>query len=120
MKSIRRSLTVYLLVLLAVALGAVSVVAYKSIETILETSKRARRELLYTQFQNGSRAEEFKLHRMLAMQAKYLARQTQYQLTRNRGLSLLPLNPLGKGMDANSGLLAPLWLGGLFPRGDLV
>src|SRR5438105_4643688 len=106
MKSIRRSLTVYLLLLLAAALGPVSLVAYKSIQAILETSKAAQRELLRMQFKNRSRDEDQKLDRMLRMQARLIARQAQFQ----RDLSFMPLGLLGTGLDPSSGLLAPIWL----------
>jgi signal transduction histidine kinase len=109
-KSIARSLTFYFLLLLAVALGSVSILAYKSIERILEKEQVARREVLYFHFEDQKRREERVLDRTLRTQATLLAAQAQFQWSRAGDLRLLPLNALAMASNHSSVLVAPIWL----------
>ena len=98
MKSIARSLILYFLVLLAVALGSVSVLAYRSIEKILAKEQDAQRQLLHTQYENKIHTECSRLDRLLRMQAIALGQRAQFQFGRS-DLSLLPLSLLSAGLD---------------------
>jgi signal transduction histidine kinase len=94
---------------LAVALGSVSVLAYRSIEKILGKEQEAQRQLLRTQYRDRIRSESNKLDRLLRMQARALGQHAQFQFGRS-DLSLLPLSLLSAGLDPNGFLLAPIWL----------
>jgi signal transduction histidine kinase len=110
MKSIGRSLIFYFLLLLAVSVGSLSLLAYKSIQSILNTKEAARRELLQSQHEKACGRECARLDRLLLMQAHTLASHAQFQMRRTRGLFLAPLSLLSAGLDSNSVLLAPIWL----------
>src|SRR5262245_25240740 len=97
---------------MAVALGFVSVLAYGKVQGILKTKEATQRELLYTHYNTNCRRERARLDRLLLLQARTLASQAQFQLSRTRNLYLAPLNLLSTGLDPNSSLLAPIWLAG--------
>ena len=61
MKSIRRSLILYFLVLLAGALGAVSVLAYHTAQQTLQAKEEIRQKLLETQYRERCREQIAKL-----------------------------------------------------------
>lgn len=61
MRSIRLSLILYFLLLLAIALGMLSVLTYTIVESTLEQNTAAQRVLLFSQFENQSRVEHDKL-----------------------------------------------------------
>src|SRR5436305_539590 len=61
MRSIRLSLTVYFLALLAVALGAVSLLAYNRTRQTLEGKERAAEQLVEARFQDDCAKERQKL-----------------------------------------------------------
>jgi heavy metal sensor kinase len=72
-KSIRLSLMVYFLALLAVTLGAVSLLAYRTAQQTLMDKKRATEDLIEAQFNERRRAEEDRLDQELLAQARTLA-----------------------------------------------
>jgi heavy metal sensor kinase len=86
------------------------VLAYRSIEKILAKEQDAQRQLLHTQYENKIHTECSRLDRLLRMQAIALGQRAQFQFGRS-DLSLLPLSLLSAGLDPNSCLLAPIWLG---------
>ena len=97
MRSIRLSLTVYFLVLLALALGAASWLAYGTSDETLSQKKVATRKLIEAQYEENCRQERAKLDDQLLAEAQSLARQTQTMLDwprlheRERELGLLAL-----------------------------
>jgi heavy metal sensor kinase len=116
--SIRLSLLLCFLVLLGVALGAVSMFAYRNTEQVLEAKEEARRQLLLAQYETNWRREAQKLDRTLRFQAQLLATQAEllFRFQANQAEPILsciryvaPLSLLGVGADANGYLLAPIW-----------
>jgi len=112
MKSIRLSLMVYFLVLLAAALVAVSWLVHQTTGRALEDKETSTRLLLETQYTNRRQAvkEEFDtriLHR--AMQLASLA-QSQWNPGRGLELQLHPLGLLTAGLNPHGQLLMPLWV----------
>src|SRR5689334_22903830 len=121
MKSIRLSLLVYFLGLLAVALFAASLLVYRTAELTLEAKREAMEKLIQTQYEESRRKEEERLDETLLAQAQSLARVVQVQFERNRdmqpafltGLMFVNLSPYGY-------LQAPTWIaeGARVPRPD--
>ncbi len=142
MRSIRVSLTVYLLALLAVALGAASVLVYRTTHSSLEARKRATEEqlrskqaamadkfqvkyratseMLQAKFEQDSEHEKARLKESLLSQARTLARLVQFQFDRNRflGKEYNFLGSLGAAATPGGHLLVPLWVaeGSPIPR----
>ena len=114
MRSIRLSLVVYFLVLLAGALGAASWLAYRTSEETLSEKKEATRKLIEAQYEENCRQERARLDDQLLTQAQSLARQTQTLLDwprlheRERELGMLALS--GWPLAPNGHLTAPVWL----------
>jgi heavy metal sensor kinase len=79
MRSIRLSLVVYFLALLALALGAVSLVAYQTANGTLLDKKKTTAELIEAQYQEDCRKERARLDDALNTQARTLARLVQFQ-----------------------------------------
>src|SRR5437870_5044936 len=111
MKSIRLSLLLYFLMLVAVALGAVSALAYQGSEGFLKDKEKARAELLNAQYKRACFRENFHLDHALMQQARTLADQVAIQYGWNHtrapklgplGAShiLAPLGALGTALDA--------------------
>ncbi len=112
MKSIRLSLLLYFFVLLALALGAASVLAYRNMEQTLQAKEETRRELLKDRNERERRREGGRLDRELLLQARTLAGQVRFQIQWSRSHSLLfaPLGMLSAGLDPNGCLFLPIWL----------
>jgi heavy metal sensor kinase len=114
MKSIRLSLSVYFLGLLAVALGAVSVLVYRTAQQTLQATEEKQAELIEAQFRERCRVEEKRLDEGLFTQAQTLARLVQFQFDWNwnsihrRELHVLGL--LSSNLSPNGHVLAPLWI----------
>ena len=114
MRSIRLSLVVYFLVLLAGALGAASWLAYHTSDETLSQKKDATRKLVEAQYEENGRQERAKLDEQLLAEAQSLARQTQTLLNwpqlheRERQLGLLGLGAWP--LVPNTHLTAPVWL----------
>ena len=84
MRSIRLSLVVYFLALLAIALGAASWLAYRTSDETLSQKKEATRQLIQAQYEENCRQERSRLDDQLLAEAKSLARQTQTMLDFSR------------------------------------
>jgi heavy metal sensor kinase len=79
-RSIRFSLILYFLVLLALALGAVSVLSYQASEVSLNQGQEARRDLLKTNFEKDCKEEEERFKTELLNQARLVSREATYQV----------------------------------------
>jgi heavy metal sensor kinase len=79
MRSIRLSLMVYFLGLLAVALGVASFLVYRTAQSTLEAKEKAARTLVEAQFEERSREADNRLDRRLLAQAQSLAGRTRPQ-----------------------------------------
>jgi heavy metal sensor kinase len=108
-KSIRSSLLLYFLLLLGVALSAVSVLAYRHTEKTLAEKESSRRELLRAQMEENCRREMTRLDDALELQASYLGRSAQLQFGRMRFLVFTPLGLLSAAQDPVASLSAPIW-----------
>jgi len=80
MKSIRLSLVLYFLALLAAALGAVSVFAYRYTERVLDSKEESRRALLDDRYHRASENESRSLEWRLNALSRRVAGSVQYQL----------------------------------------
>ena len=89
MKSIRLSLLVYFLGLLALALGATSLLAYRTTHQTLLAKKQATTKLICAQYQERCRKEEEKFNTGLHDQAKTLARLIEFEWSGMRRFRLL-------------------------------
>src|SRR5437016_4104954 len=79
MRSIRLSLTVYFLVLLAVALGTASVLAYRTTKQTLVDKEKAAQELVQARYEEECRKEQEHLDRALLKQAQTVAQFILFQ-----------------------------------------
>ena len=79
MRSIRLSLTVYFLVLLAVALGTALVLAYRTTQRTLEDKEKAAEELARARHEDHRRDKEQQLDKALFQQARTVAQFIQFQ-----------------------------------------
>src|SRR5262245_57112267 len=84
MTSIRLPLIVYVLLLLALGLGAVSVFAYQTSHDTLRAKEEARRHLLQTQYDDRRQETEAKWDRELLTLAQTMAKLAGYQYLWNR------------------------------------
>ncbi len=116
MRSIRLSLLIYFLGLLSLALGAASVLAYRTGQQTLTAKKQTTEKLIEAQYKDRCREEEQRLNKDLLAQAERLAAMVQPQI-----LNVRPLNLFGIiGMDTVPGgyFLAPVWMAeSIRPRG---
>src|SRR5262249_49911425 len=102
MKSIRLSLIVYFLLLLGLALGAVSVLVYRTTYVTLLAKKETTRKLLQAQYEDRCQEVRTKLDDELFYQARILADKAQSQSPWFRPrfptfLGLLGATPTGGG-----------------------
>jgi heavy metal sensor kinase len=112
MKSIRLALVFYFLVLLLLALGAVSAVVYQTTSQGLHAKEVRTRELLHDRFEARCRAERDKVDASLLRQARGLASFDRRRAwDRNRSLTSLGVLAAAASPWSPSGqMLAPLWL----------
>lgn len=110
MKSIRLSLVLYFLALLAVALGAVSVFAYQATRRTLQAKEESTRSFLETQHENRCRAIQDELDQRVLRRAQTLARLAQSQWGPNRLQDLSLLGMLTAGVSGQGHLQAPFWI----------
>jgi heavy metal sensor kinase len=118
MRSLRLSLVVYFLALLALALGAVSLVAYQTANGTLLDKKKTTAALIETQYQENCRKERARLDDALSTQARTLARLVQFQTPWSR-LHMPERTPVlglfnvaglvGAPTAPGGGLTIPLW-----------
>jgi heavy metal sensor kinase len=112
MKSIRLSLLVYFLGLLAVALFAASLLVYNIAERTLEAKREAMAQLIQTQYNERCRDGREKLDDGLREQAQSLARLVQVQYDRPRPdiQPFFVLGLLSSSLNPNGYALAPTWV----------
>jgi heavy metal sensor kinase len=79
MRSIRLSLTLYFLVLLALSLGAVSVLVYRTVTATLAEKQQAAAQFLESKYQEDCVKEQQSLRRALFAQAQTVAREVQFR-----------------------------------------
>jgi len=125
MKSIRLSLIVYFLVLLAVALGAVMVTVYQTTQrTLRKKDEDAQRSLKgrYTsrlkveqaRFDRRKQAELNRLDDVLLRRAQQLSNVASSPRNSSGFRVLAPMGLLGAGLSPHGHVLMPAWLGRLF------
>src|SRR5438128_1377282 len=112
MKSIRLSLIVYFLALLALALGAVGGLAYWTTADIVQARKETTKNLLCNQHERRCSREQRRLDNGLLMQARYLATvaQFQFQGSKTRVPTLAPLGVLTASLSPSGYVQVPGWL----------
>jgi heavy metal sensor kinase len=111
MKSIRLSLMLYFLTLLAVALGAVSLLAYRSAHQTLLSKKATTKELIQTQYEERCDKEIKKLDDELLSEARTLAALFKVQVDPTLQYRSLHVFGLLTATSTPGGhLLAPLWV----------
>jgi signal transduction histidine kinase len=112
MRSIRLSLTLYFLGLLALALGAASLLVYHIARRTLEDKRAATEALLRAQYSQREQAAKDELDKDLLSKAQTLARLTQFQVDRSqlRHPQLhAPVGLLSAGLAPNGYALVPAW-----------
>jgi signal transduction histidine kinase len=113
MKSIRLSLMLYFLGLLAVALTTASLLVYRNAEQTLQSKQQAMAQLIQAQYEDGRRDVESHLDENLLFQAQYLAGLVQVQFDRHRAAmiqSLYLLLGVSSAHNPSGYLLAPTWI----------
>lgn len=112
MKSIRFSLLLYFLGLLALAVGTASLLAYQTAQRTLEAKKATTVELIEAQYRERCKQEERRLDDSLLLQAQALAKVVQIiDWNRNRYQSLHVLGLLTSNLTPNGYASAPIWIG---------
>jgi heavy metal sensor kinase len=112
MRSIRLSLLLYFLVLLAVGLGAVSMLAYHYTERLLEAKQTIRAEFLQAEYEERCRLERERLDDALQSQAWTLAALARIQWEGSRAKrNVAPLGLLAASQGSSNLLSVPVWLG---------
>src|SRR5688572_28536594 len=108
MKSIRRSLIVYFLLLLTVALGAVSWTSYRSTAQALRAHQSESKQRLMGQYDARSQAAHTELDQHILRQARTLANMSRSVIVHSEGL--LPFGAVGAAMMPNGHMQIPIWL----------
>lgn len=124
MSSIRLSLIVYFLLLLAAALGAVSLFVYQTTHNTLTAKREATRQLLQAQYAYRSQEVRDQFDKALLNRVRTLATLTrsQSQMSRAGNVRFLPTGLLGACAVPQGHFLVPLWLAEAIPsfgRNDL-
>jgi two-component system, OmpR family, heavy metal sensor histidine kinase CusS len=112
MRSIRLSLIVYFLLLLAAALGAVSILVYRITARVLSDKQETTRELLRTQYEERRKDELAKTDQDLFNHATLLLNlaRSQYEIDRAYPLRFSYLGILNAALTPQGHLLTPLWV----------
>ena len=115
MKSIRLSLIVYFLVLIALALGGVSTLVYQTASKTLRDKQISTEDLVWTQFHTRRQEARAALDRRLLRQALLLASkarsvQPPYETV------YFPAIALGQSASALGAVQNPLWISGNLAR----
>lgn len=108
MKSIRLSLIVYFLVLIALALGGVSALAYQTAAKTLQDKQASAEHLIRTQFNARCQDARTTLDRRLLRQAIYLANHAQMAQVRREAFFVA--GAAGTASSSVARLLSPLLL----------
>ena len=111
MRSIRLSLTVYFLLLLAAALGGASWVVYRTASDTLRDKRTATAELVLAQYEERCRESRDQLDKSLLSQAQSLTRLTQFQfqIDLNRVRWLNEMGLLTAGLLPSGSAAVPVW-----------
>src|SRR5947199_102581 len=110
MKSIRLSMTVYFLGLLALALGAAAWFVYETAYFSLQDKQRMTAHLIETQYQERCRDEEKRRDDQLLQEAQTFNRLIQLEkITRGRDLNLLNVAGLVLSEGTGNPAEALLW-----------
>jgi heavy metal sensor kinase len=114
MRSIRLSLVVYFLVLVALALAATSALGYWTTAQIVEKRQDETRKLFCTQYERRCYREKGKFDNLLLTHARSLASLSQFQFqsppARHFRLpALAPLGLLSAPLNPSGQWLVPLW-----------
>lgn len=111
MKSIRLTLIVYFLALLAVALGSVSALVYMTTAGIVQARQDATQKMLRVQHDRRGEDERARFDIALLQQARNLASHAQFQLqgSRARFQALMPLGLLAAGHAPIAYVQVPIW-----------
>jgi heavy metal sensor kinase len=117
MKSIRLSLLLYFAVLLAAALGAVSVLVYRTAEQSLQDRQQSVEELLKARYEERRRLEGEKLDEALLAEARHLADLVKLQVPAQlpRGTALYALGLLTASVGPDAHCISPLWVAEAIP-----
>jgi heavy metal sensor kinase len=113
MKSIRLSLMVYFLALLAVALLASSLLVYSNAEQTLASKREAMEKLIQTQYRERCQEEEERLKADLLARARALAGLVEVQYERYPADLIQPtfrLGVLSAFLSPNGYVLVPTWI----------
>jgi heavy metal sensor kinase len=113
MRSIRLSLTLYFLGLLATALGTACLLLYRTARQSLEEKRAAAEKLVQAQYRERCQAEEKRRDNYLLSHAETLARLTQFHFdfSRTRYTELPALGALSTALVPSGYLLVPTWAG---------
>src|SRR4051794_36457013 len=98
MKSIRTSLIVYFWLLLALGLGAASLLAYRIAAENLRTRQETNRELLETQFRDREQEVRARFDEYLLNKARAVASHAQTRFQSERSRLVQSVVPLGAFM----------------------
>jgi heavy metal sensor kinase len=111
MRSIRLSLVVYFLVLVAIALVATSALGYWTTAENLEKRRDTTRQLVCNRFERRCQREKIELDNILLMQARTMASLAHFQMQSNRFRmpSLAPLGLLTGTLSPSGYATSPLW-----------
>jgi heavy metal sensor kinase len=113
MRSIRLSLVVCFLLLLAAALGAASFIVYQTSDQALQAKDESRRLLIDREYKENCQQEEQRLDEDLLRQAQALGRQAQTQFdwrrARQREDQVAFLGLFSGPLVADAHLTSPLW-----------
>jgi len=114
MKSIRLSLVLYFLALLAAALGAVSVLAYRNTEHVLADKEGIRQKMLNGQYEKERKGvQEYLDGRLFFHGEAFRANANDFYRTHTRPHQILaPFGILNTALDPTGYLSAPVWLAG--------
>jgi heavy metal sensor kinase len=112
MRSIRLSLVGSFLLLLALALGAVSLLVYRITKQTLREKQDIAKELLVAQADHKRKEESANLDNELLAEAHGLAGQARFQFERQRGSAqdYLPFALLTAALAPNGHVTAPIWV----------
>jgi heavy metal sensor kinase len=109
MRSIRLSLIVSFLVLLAVTLGAVSWFAYQTAYRTLEEKEASTRALIQSEYERRCKHAEGQFNSDLSERTYKLAREARPKTQLSPGLPVYPLGILTAGHALQGHLLIPMW-----------
>ncbi len=122
MKSIRLSLIVYFLALIALALGGVSALSYQTASQTLQDKQASTENLIRTQFDAQCQQARAVLDNRLLRQAQRLASKVRFVPMPSQTLSVYLSIAVGAGSNPVSRITAPLWIAPLavqpVPPGD--